>query len=297
MASSEPTANVAYIYTWSKSQLEERKIGMSTMVEHERIQATEQVGLDGDRYAAKKGTYSGMNFTGQQVTLFDVSQFEEVCNRPRLQHAKLTISDLRRNIGLRCSPGTTLLSWIGHEIEIGTAVLFVTMHGNPCAALEKTLGAAGFIEAAWDMCGVHAEVLVSGTISRGDKVVVRPTPHPERITGPSTLRRQINGAYLRPCLQAKHMPDLVCSVDQTPDGYINACHYADSTGYRGSWPPDAPIPTKGPVARKIAEVEKKRAAATGDTGLSNIAIFLAGVALACVAQMCLSKRPTKLASY
>merc|ERR1719265_2409887 len=129
------------------------------------------------------------------------------------------------------------------------------MHGMPCATLEKTLKAAGFLEAAWDMCGVHAEVVISGTISRGDDVVVRPTPHPDRITGPSTLRRQINGAYLRPSLQAKHVPDLVSSVDQTADGYVTACHYADSTGYRGSWPPCAPVPTRGPVARKIAEVE------------------------------------------
>merc|ERR1712039_901882 len=130
--------------------------------------------------------------------------------------------------------------------------------------------------------------------SRGDTAVVRPTFHGERITGPSTLRRQINGAYLRPSLQAKHVPDLVCSVDQTADGYINACHYADSTGYRGPWPPEAPIPTKGPVARKIAEVEKSRAAEKQGGGLSPVVFLCAGIALACIAQMLLPRRATRL---
>jgi MOSC domain-containing protein YiiM len=190
-------ASVEHIFTWAKSQLEERKGGgASSKAVHEQIEALKGRGLEGDRYAARSGTYSGMDFTGQQVTLFDVSQYEEVIAKPRLRHANLDIASLRRNLGLRVNPKCDILTWVGHEVRIGSAVLFVHMHGNPCPILEKTLKAAGFTDCAWDLCGVHAEVVQSGTIRKGDEVVVVGPHQPERVSGPSTLRRTIPGAYL-----------------------------------------------------------------------------------------------------
>jgi len=264
---------VVHIFTWAKSQLEERKDGISSICEHEEIKAIEGVGLEGDRYAKRKGLYSGMNFTCQQVTIFDIAQYDEICNKPRMRTAKLSAMSLRRNIGLRLAPSTTLNSWIGHEVEIGTAVVFVHMHGNPCPALEKTLKAAGFLEAAWDLCGVHAEVVQGGIIRHGDVPVVRPLYQPERITGPATLRRRIHGAYLRPSLRQKLVPDLVCTLTEAADGYISAVHYADATGHLGSWPPDA-RPLKGPIAK--AAITKQK----GIVPQSHLGFFLAGVAIA-----------------
>ena len=251
-AATEAPACVDLIYTWSKSQLEERKDGISSMKQHEHISAIEGVGLEGDRYSKRHGTYSGMDFTCQQLTLFDIAQYEEIISKPRMQHANLSISSMRRNIGLRCKPATNILSWVGHEVEIGSAVIFVHMHGSPCPALEKTLKAAGFQEAAWELCGVHAEIVQSGRIRVGDKIVLRTKHEPDRITGPATLRSRINGAYLRPSLRAKLVPDLIASVTETKEGYITACHYANSTGYLGSWPTDA-RPLKGPVAQALAK--------------------------------------------
>ena len=273
-------AAIEHIFTWAASQLEERKTGQSSMTRHQKIHAIAGVGLAGDRYAKKAGLYSGMNFTCQQVTLFDVAQYDELLNKPRMRQAQLTIPSLRRNIGLRCNAQTNILSWVGHEIEIGEAVLFVHMHGNPCPALEKTLKAAGFQEAAWDLCGVHAEVVQSGDMALGDEVRVRPGgPHPERITGPATLRKRINGAFLRPSLRAKLVPDLVCSLTTTDEGYINACHYSDSTGYLGSWPTDA-RPHKGPGAKALQR-ERRAVLHRPPLDWSHGALFLLGVVLAC----------------
>ena len=282
------------IYTWAKSQLEERKEGSSSMTEHQEIRAIEGVGLEGDRYATKQGLYSKYHTScpdkgaWQHVTLFDISQYEEICSKPRMRAcSNLSISALRRNIGLQCPPATNILSWVGHEVEIGAALFFVHMHGNPCPALEKTLKAAGFQEAAWDLCGVHAEVLRSGVIRRGDEVIVHPLAHPERIVGPSLLRKRVNGAYLRPSLRAQLMPNLMCTLTEDADGYVTAVHYADEdNGYIGSWPPEA-RPLKGPIAAKLARAHSDQGGAVTkpDTarGLSHGAVFLGGVALVAAA--------------
>ena len=69
----DASAEVELIYTWSKSQIEERKEGVSSFAEHEHVKAIAGAGLEGDRYAKKGGLYSGLNFTCQQVTLFDIA--------------------------------------------------------------------------------------------------------------------------------------------------------------------------------------------------------------------------------
>ena len=108
MPEDRQVATVEHIFTWSQSQLAERSSGESSKKVCESVQAVEGKGLEGDRYSTGGGTYSQMSLRATQVTLFDVTQFEEICNKPRLRHANLDISSLRRNLGLRCKPASNI---------------------------------------------------------------------------------------------------------------------------------------------------------------------------------------------
>ena len=84
------------------------------------------VGLEGDRYAQKVGTYSvfrssklnaGEQEPGRQLTLISADGAEAV-----LSKAGISIDDLgslRRNIVLRGVPEGELLKWVGKTVRIG----------------------------------------------------------------------------------------------------------------------------------------------------------------------------------
>ena len=275
MVEERVVATVEHLFTWSQSQLEERKTGISSKVEHEQIEVIEAKGIRGDRYATGKGTYSKLLLRACNMTLFDVTQFEEICAKPRLRHANLDISSLRRNVGLRCKPASNIHSWLGHEIRIGSAVFFVHMHGNPCSILEKTLKAAGLLDCAWDHCGVHAEVITSGVISKGDNVIICGPPHPDRVFN---LERPLE-TYLRPALRSKLKPDLTMKADTVDGGYVTAIHYYDKSGYLGSWARQDEYGRKAGGGRAVA----RGATAISDCAPSLLASLAAGIAVAAAA--------------
>ena len=138
------------------------------------------VGLEGDRYAQKVGTYSvfrssklnaGEQEPGRQLTLISADGAEAV-----LSKAGISIDDLgslRRNIVLRGVPEGELLKWVGKTVRIGsTAVVFCHRHCVPCMYNERKNGIVGLVEAVWDEAGVSCEILIGGEVCVGDDVVV-----------------------------------------------------------------------------------------------------------------------------
>ena len=138
------------------------------------------VGIEGDRYARKVGTYSvfrssklksGEQEPGRQLTLISADGAEAV-----LSKAGISVDDLgslRRNIVLRGVPEGDLLKWVGKTVKIGsTAVVFCHRHCVPCMYNERKNNINGLMEAVWDEAGVSCEILVGGEICVGDDVVI-----------------------------------------------------------------------------------------------------------------------------
>ena len=169
------------------------------------------VGLEGDRYAQKVGTYSlfrnsklksGEQEPGRQLTLISADGAEAVLSR-----AGISIDDLgslRRNVVLRGVPEGELLKWIGKAVRIGsTAVVFCHRHCVPCMYNERKNHKDGLVEAVWDEAGVSCEILVGGEVCVGDDVIVMSEEelvglHPDLDTMEIDEGVQSQGFFIRP---------------------------------------------------------------------------------------------------
>lgn len=124
----------------------------------DQVEAREEYGLTGDRYAKKGGK--------RQVTLI---QWEHIPVIASLVHAEnVQLSDLRRNIAVS---GINLLALKNKRFVIGDAVFEYTGLCDPCSAMELALGAGGF-NAMDGHGGINARIIKTGIIRISDKVKV-----------------------------------------------------------------------------------------------------------------------------
>jgi MOSC domain-containing protein YiiM len=143
------------------------------------------VGLKGDRYAQRKGSYSvfrasqqapGEQEPGRQLTLVSADGIEEAFRRTStdglvINNSLSSTGDLRRNIGLRGISAENLLNAVGSIIQLGDkGGARVLVHRNcvPCMYNQKKNCIPGMMEALWDAGGVSCEVIDGGDISVGD---------------------------------------------------------------------------------------------------------------------------------
>lgn len=124
-------------------------------------------GLEGDRYAAKRGTYSTWPGAGREVTLIAAEAIEAV---EAELGARLEPGSLRRNVVVR---GVDLDALIGHELTIGEVRLRGVRPCEPCAYLAKLLGEPRLLKALVGRGGLRCDVLVAGTLHVGAAVVPR----------------------------------------------------------------------------------------------------------------------------
>ena len=175
------------------------------MQELEEAEVKAGRGIVGDRYFARKGTYSvfrdsnkqvGRREPGRQITLLAAEGVEEALQAANIP-ALATLGDFRRNIVLRGVPTSELQGAAGRTISIGQdCVVFVHRPCVPCMYNERKVERAGLMEALWDFCGVSCEVVQGGKIRRGDRVVIGSTVDPERIDA-GLAERQV-GFLVRP---------------------------------------------------------------------------------------------------
>jgi hypothetical protein len=114
-------------------------------------------GLEGDRYAAGHGTFSGPG-RGYELTLIEAEVLDEI---------DLSWEQARRNIVTR---DVALNSLVGHHFMVGSVECVGRRLAEPCAHLER-LARPGLLRPLVHRGGLRADIVLGGPIKVGDKVV------------------------------------------------------------------------------------------------------------------------------
>ena len=134
------------------------------MESRDGVDATAGVGLDGDRYAAGEGKYTGSDDDGKRaVTLIER---EAVAAAGREYDIEIGEHEARRNI---VTEGVPLNHLVGRTFRVGGVVLRGFKLAEPCTYLEG-LTRPGVRRALVHRAGLRAEILDGGTISVGDAI-------------------------------------------------------------------------------------------------------------------------------
>ena len=113
-------------------------------------------GLEGDRYEAGQGTFSGPG-RGYQLTLVEAQVLDEI---------ELSWPEARRNVVTR---GIELNGLVGRRFRVGSAECVGRRLCEPCAHLEK-LARPGLLRPLVHRGGLRADIVADGRIRVGDRV-------------------------------------------------------------------------------------------------------------------------------
>ncbi len=122
-------------------------------------------GIEGDRYAAGRGTFSRWEGEGRAVSLIaieTVEQIEQALGQP------LWPGVLRRNI---VTQGIDLSTLIGRRFTLGSVTLRGTRECTECKYLTRLTGIANLHNALRARAGLRADALTDGPIEKGDAVI------------------------------------------------------------------------------------------------------------------------------
>ena len=125
----------------------------------ERVQEAVAVpgrGLEGDRYGAGAGTFSGRG-RGYELTLVEAEVLEEI---------ELPWALARRNVVTR---GLSLNALVGRRFRVGEVECVGRRLAEPCAHLEKLSG-SGLLRPLVHRGGLRADITAGGRIRVGDEV-------------------------------------------------------------------------------------------------------------------------------
>jgi MOSC domain-containing protein YiiM len=114
-------------------------------------------GLEGDRYAAGGGTFSGPG-RGYQLTLVEAEVLDEI---------DLPWPQARRNVVTR---DIALNGLVGRRFKVGSAECIGRRLCEPCAHLER-LARPGLLRPLVHRGGLRADIVTDGRIRVGDPVV------------------------------------------------------------------------------------------------------------------------------
>jgi MOSC domain-containing protein YiiM len=151
--------------TW-KGVVERLYIGAEAtkpMVERWEVRALDGKGLEGDRYAEGRGTFSKKAGTGRHVTLIESEAIAAVAKDKDIS-ADLT----RRNIVTR---GVPLNHLVGSQFRVGEVVLKGMRLCEPCGHLSRLLDDDEVRSAFLHRGGLRAEVIRGGRIRAKDAIV------------------------------------------------------------------------------------------------------------------------------
>lgn len=126
-------------------------------------------GLEGDRYSAKRGTFTNAHGRGHDLTLIEA----EVLDALELPAGRLEPEQARRNVVTR---GVDLRALIGERFTIGEVECFGQRACEPCAHLERLTaraGKPGTLRALARKGGLRADVLGDGEIRVGDTIAAQ----------------------------------------------------------------------------------------------------------------------------
>lgn len=144
------------------------------MVEVESVNCFAGIGLEGDRYALEKGTYSGVDNRGKPgICMRHVSMISAAAIFMANEIARkngwepFSSSETRRNLVI--SGDGDLLHLIGRKFRFGQALFRGFEECPPCKIPGKIVGKSGFEEAFRQYGGLRAEVLADAELFIGDE--------------------------------------------------------------------------------------------------------------------------------
>jgi len=126
------------------------------LVRLDSVEAIADRGLEGDRYAIGRGTFSTPG-RGYQLTLVEAEVLDSV---------DLSWEQARRNIVTR---GVALNALVGRRFVVGSVECVGRRLAEPCSHLEK-LARPGLLRPLVHRAGLRADIVVGGTITVGDAV-------------------------------------------------------------------------------------------------------------------------------
>ena len=135
------------------------------MVARERVRAIAGVGLEGDRYATKSGTWSQDPRVDRDITLIEAEVLEDLAATDRIQ---LAPGETRRNVTTR---GIRLNDLVGRRFRVGDAVCEGTRLCEPCQHLTDRVGKP-ILGPLVHRAGLRARVLEGGEIAIGAEVAL-----------------------------------------------------------------------------------------------------------------------------
>jgi MOSC domain-containing protein YiiM len=121
------------------------------------------MGLEGDRYYLRQGSYTKKWDESREVTLIESEALEALARDYKLQ---ISPAESRRNIATR---GVALNHLVGQEFRIGQAILRGIRLCEPCSHLEQLTGRevrSGLVHRG----GLRAQIVQSGTVQVGDSI-------------------------------------------------------------------------------------------------------------------------------
>lgn len=116
-------------------------------------------GIVNDRY------YENFKNKKEQVTLIDM---EEINLFNKLVEQDIDYKDFRRNIIVS---GFKICEMVGEKIKINNSILKIHEICQPCNYLQKKLNSPNLIKRLLNKSGVRAEILSSGYIGVGSKII------------------------------------------------------------------------------------------------------------------------------
>jgi MOSC domain-containing protein YiiM len=121
------------------------------------------IGIPGDRYATRTGTYSDRHHIDRQITLIETETLHAL---ERDRGIVLLPSDHRRNL---TTVGVPLAHLVGHYFRIGTCVFYGGRLNVPCRYLEQLVGQPVF-RPLINRSGLNARIIAGRTIRVGDRI-------------------------------------------------------------------------------------------------------------------------------
>lgn len=134
------------------------------MMALERVQAVAGVGLEGDRYAARTGTWSPDPPADRDITLIEAEVLEDLAATDGIV---LAAGESRRNVTTR---GIRLNELVGRRFRVGEVECEGTRLCEPCQHLTDFLGKP-ILRPLVHRAGLRAKILTSGEISVGAAVI------------------------------------------------------------------------------------------------------------------------------
>lgn len=123
----------------------------------------EGVGVEGDRYATRRGHYSHMWHPDRQVTLIAQEVLDAIATETGIE---LHSIETRRNL---VTMGVPLNELVGTTFAVGEVVLFAGRLNVPCRYLERLVDKAVFVPLI-DRSGLNCQIRRGGIIRPGDRI-------------------------------------------------------------------------------------------------------------------------------